>query len=1096
MTNRWFTKIFGTRFNRELKRIQPIVDAIHQHEARLKDFADADLQAQTGKFRETIAQRTGALQAEVERLKQAKHDCPDPAERANLGDQLRKVEQSFVSELQRTLDDLLPEAFATVREASRRLLGSDVVVTAHTLKWDMVPYDVQLIGGIVLHQGKIAEMATGEGKTLVATLPLYLNALAGRGAHLVTVNNYLARRDSQWMGHLFKWLGVTVGCIDDTQPGTPERRAAYQCDITYGTNNEFGFDYLRDNMVGSLEQRVQRGHVYAIIDEVDSILIDEARTPLIISGAVGTESDEKYAQFNAQVVQLVRKQTAIANDLIARAEPLLANPDTNYEGAKLLYKAQLGMPKNKKLLKLLNEQGVKQQVQRVELDRLADRKLPARDQKMRDVEDDLYFVMDERGRSVHLTDKGVETMSPQDPTLFVVPDISHAVHEVDHDPDLSPAEKIERRRAVEAEYAAKSETLHIIHKLLQAHALYEKDVEYVVQDAQVFIVDEFTGRLMHGRRWSDGLHQAVEAKEGVKVREESQTLATITIQNYFRMYEKLAGMTGTAETEETEFHQIYKLEVVVIPTNRPVRRVDKHDLVYKTRKEKYDAIMEEIERQHKRGLPILVGTTNVEVSETLSRLLKRRGLKHEVLNAKYHEREAEIVAQAGQPGSITIATNMAGRGTDIKLGPGVKKCQVCGIKSREAPFGQLVEKPDLSPEKIKELKCNEDPPCGLVIVGTERHEARRIDRQLRGRSGRQGDPGQSIFYLSLEDDLMRLFGSDRIARIMDRTGAEEGEVITHPWVTAAIGQAQKRVELQNFQARKKLLQFDDVMNQQREVIYSQRLYALEGGEELKAEAQRMIDAAVEKLADSLIADYDDPGQWDRALIETEFLQKFMVSVPGVSDPAVVRNREELVRAAQQVSREAFQQKLGYLRDVETKVGAANLAEQALSHVTLGVIDEKWKDHLYDLDQLREGIYYRAWGQKDPLVEYKQEAFDMFMGLMHDLQTTFAERWLKLQIEIGPPPGQGAQRPPSRGVTGPAGGLPGARRRETPMVASKPAADGLVTAAEPPPPSLQRGAPGGVTEPAFAANPYAGVGRNDPCPCGSGKKFKKCHGAAA
>jgi preprotein translocase subunit SecA len=719
---------------------------------------------------------------------------------------------------------------------------------------------------------------------------------------------------------------------------------------------------------------------------------------------------------------------------------------------------------------------------------------------MRDIEDDLYFVMDERGRSVHLTDKGVETMSPEDPTLFLVPDISHAVHELEHDPDLSPAEKIERRRAVEAEYATKSETLHIIHKLLQAHALYEKDVEYVVQDGQVFIVDEFTGRLMPGRRWSDGLHQAVEAKEGVAVREESQTLATITIQNYFRMYEKLAGMTGTAETEETEFHQIYKLEVSVIPTNRPVRRVDKHDLVYKTRKEKYDAIMEEVERQHKRGLPVLVGTTNVEVSETLARLLKRRGLKHEVLNAKYHQREAEIVAQAGQPGSITIATNMAGRGTDIKLGPGVKKCQVCGIKSREAPFGQKIEPPDLTPEQIKELKCNEDPPCGLVIIGTERHEARRIDRQLRGRSGRQGDPGQSIFYLSLEDDLMRLFGSDRIARIMDRTGAEEGEVITHPWVTAAIGQAQKRVELQNFQARKKLLQFDDVMNQQREVIYSQRLYALEGGEELKAEAQRMIDAAFEQHADSLIADYDDPGQWDRALIETEFLQKFLTQVPGVTDAAVVRTRDELVRAAQKAGRDAFQQKLSYLRDVEARVGATNLAEQALSHVTLGVIDEKWKDHLYDLDQLREGIYYRAWGQKDPLVEYKQDAYEMFVGLMHDLQTTFAERWLRLQIEIGPPPGQaqggpGGPRPPSRGVTGPAGGLPGPSRRQTPMVASKPAADGLVTSGEPPPPSVQRGKPG-IAEPAFVANPYAGVGRNDPCPCGSGKKFKKCHGAGA
>src|SRR5438552_3153818 len=775
MANRWFTKIFGTRFNRELKRVQPIVDAIHENEVRLKQLGDADLQAQTVKFRETIAQRTGALHAEVERLKQAKHDCPDPAERANLSDQLRRVEQSFVTELQQTLDDLLPEVFATVREASRRLLGSEVMVTGHSLKWDMVPYDVQLIGAIVLHQGKIAEMATGEGKTLVATLPLYLNALAGRGAHLVTVNNYLARRDSQWMGHLFQWLGVTVGCIDDTQPGSPERRAAYLCDITYGTNNEFGFDYLRDNMVGSLEQRVQRGHVYAIIDEVDSILIDEARTPLIISGAVGTESDEKYAQYNTQVVQLVRKQTAIVNDLIARADALLGDDGKSYEGATLLYKAQLGMPKNRKLLKLLNEQGVKQTVQRVELDRLADRKLPARDQKMRDVEDDLYFVMDERGRSVHLTDKGVETMSPQDPTLFVVPDISHAVHEIDHDETLTAKEKVERRRVVESEYAQKSETLHIIHKLLQAHALYEKDVEYVVQDGQVLIVDEFTGRLMHGRRWSDGLHQAVEAKEGVAVREENQTLATITIQNYFRMYQKLAGMTGTAETEEREFWEIYKLDVMVIPTNRPVRRIDKHDLIYKTRREKYNAIMDEIERQHQRGLPVLVGTVSVDVSETLSRMIKRRGLKHEVLNAKQHQREAEIAGQAGQSGSLTKTTNMAGRGTDIKLGPGVKRCQVCGITSHEPAFGQQVEQPDLTQPEIKKLGCYDDPPCGLVIIGTERHEARRIDRQLRGRSGRQGDPGQSVFFLALEDDLMRLFGSDRIARWMDRTGAEEGE---------------------------------------------------------------------------------------------------------------------------------------------------------------------------------------------------------------------------------------------------------------------------------------------------------------------------------
>src|SRR5437016_1272001 len=659
------TKVVGTRFRREMKRIRPIVDAIHAHEERLKGLSDAEVRAQTEKFRRIIGERTGMLAAEVERLQ---------------------------------------------------------------LTWDMVPYDVQLIGGIVLHEGKIAEMATGEGKTLVATLPLYLNALAGRGVHLVTVNNYLARRDSQWMGHVFQWLGLTVGCIDDTDPSSPERRAAYQCDITYGTNNEFGFDYLRDNMVFSLDQRVQRGHFYAIIDEVDSILVDEARTPLIISGPVGTESDEKYAAYNTQVVQLVRKQTGVVNDLIARAEPLIGDEKTAYDGALLLYKAQLGMPKNKKLMKLLQEPGVKQLVQRVELDHLADRKLPARDQKMRNLEEDLYFVLDERGHSVHLTEQGVETLSPQDPMLFVVPDISHAVHEIDHDETLSPKEKIERRRTVESEYAQKSETLHIIHKLLQAHALYEKDVDYVVQDSQVFIVDEFTGRMMPGRRWSDGLHQAVEAKEGVTVREETQTLATITIQNYFRMYEKLAGMTGTAETEEAEFWDIYKLDVVVIPTNRAVRRVDQHDLVYKTRREKYNAIMDEIDRQHKRGLPVLVGTVSVDVSETLSRMLKRRGLRHEVLNAKYHEREAEIVAQAGQAGSITIATNMAGRGTDIKLGPGVKQCQVCGIRARGEPaFGQVVEQPDLTADRLKELGCNEDPPCGLVIIGTERHEARRSE---------------------------------------------------------------------------------------------------------------------------------------------------------------------------------------------------------------------------------------------------------------------------------------------------------------------------------------------------------------------------------
>ncbi len=1077
------TKVIGTRFEREQKRMRPIVQAIHEHEERLKQLSDEALrgpEGQTAKFRAVIAERTGALDAEVKRLRQAKHEAPDAADRLRLDADLRLAEQRYAAELRTTLSDILPEAFATVREACRRLVGTEVVVTGHALKWDMVPYDVQLIGGIVLHQGKIAEMATGEGKTLVATLPLYLNALAGRGAHLVTVNNYLARRDSQWMGHVFTWLGLSVGCIDDTGPQSPERRAAYQCDITYGTNNEFGFDYLRDNMVRGVEELVQRPHYFAIIDEVDSILIDEARTPLIISGPVGTEGDAKYAQFNTQVVQLVRRQTAVANDLIAKAEPLLADEKTQYEGATMLYKAQLGFPKNKRLLKLLNEEGVKSLVQRVELDRLADRKLPAAKQQMRDIENDLYFVLDERGHSVHLTEQGVEAMSPQDPTLFVVPDISHAVHEIDRDDKLTPAEKVEKRRQVEAEYAEKSEILHIIHKLLQAHALYEKDVEYVVQEGQVLIVDEFTGRMMHGRRWSDGLHQAVEAKEGVTIKEESQTLATITIQNYFRMYEKLAGMTGTAETEETEFHKIYKLEVVVIPTNRPVRRVDKQDLIYKTRREKYNAVVDEVERHHKRGLPILVGTVNVEVSETLSRMLKRRGLKHEVLNAKYHQREAEIVAMAGQPGAITIATNMAGRGTDIKLGPGVKKCQVCGIKSTQAPFGQRIEPPDLTPDKIKELGCNEDPPCGLVIIGTERHESRRIDRQLRGRSGRQGDPGQSVFFLSLEDDLMRLFGSDRIARWMDSSGAEENEVITHPLVTRAIGSAQKRVELQNFQQRKRLLEYDDVMNNQREVIYSLRRFALDGGEELKAEARSMIDAAMTKLTEGLIAEAEDATQWDRELMRTEFLQKFLVDIPGLSNVGDEAALRDTVHAA---AEKAFGDKLDYLKEVGTKVGAGDVGPQVLAQLTLAVIDEKWKDHLYDLDQLRAAIQYRAWGQKDPLIEYKSEAFEMFKGLMDDLRNTFAERWLKLQLDVSGP------SQPAGTSTGPLGGR--APRRPTPMVANKPDADGLVSG-DTAPGGSAAGSRQGAS--AVAANPYEGVGRNDPCPCGSGKKFKKCHGA--
>jgi preprotein translocase subunit SecA len=1055
------TKIIGSRFNRELKKIQPVLDAIHEHEERLAGLSEDEIKGQTAKLRAMLKERYGALEEELTQKKAAKHACADPGERDALDREVRGLEDQLKDDIEAALHDVLPEAFATVREACRRLLGTKFVVTGHELEWDMVPYDVQLIGGIVLHQSRIAEMATGEGKTLVATLPLYLNALPGYGAHLVTVNDYLARRDSQWMGHVYEYLGLTVTCLDDTQPQSPERRAAYQADITYGTNHDFGFDYLRDNMVFSLEQRVQRGHNYAIIDEVDSILIDEARTPLIISGPAGHEGDEKYAEFNNRVRQLVKKQTAIVNEEVAKAEPLVDADEPDYNGAIGLFKAQRGVPKNKKLMKLLQEPKVQQAIQRVELDYIADRKLPSRDQRFKDIDDDLYYVLDERGRSVHLTDRGLEEMSPSDPTLFVVPDISEEFGKIEHDEELSAEEKVQRKRTLEAEYAAKSEKIHIIHKLLQAHSLYEKDVEYVVQDSQILIVDEFTGRTMPGRRWSDGLHQAVEAKEGVTVRGETQTLATITIQNYFRMYDKLSGMTGTAETEEREFYEIYKLEVSVIPTNEPICRRDDEDVIYKTRREKYNAIVEEIAEFNRIGQPVLVGTVNVEVSETMSRMLKRRGLKHEVLNAKHHQREAEIVTQAGRLGSITIATNMAGRGTDIKLGPGV------------TDVGKSVEAQGSPVESIG----------GLVIVGTERHESRRIDRQLRGRSGRQGDPGQSRFFLSLEDNLMRLFASDRIARWMEKTGAEEGEVITHPLVTRAIGNAQKRVELQNFQARKRLLDYDDVMNQQREVIYSLRLFALEGGEELKAEVQRMIDGALGHFAEEFAA--AAPDEWDRKFITADLLMRFLVSAPDVEDSQKVPDLDALKETIKRAGREAFKAKLASWDEIETRYGAADLTERLLSNFMLQVLDEKWKDHLYDLDQLRNAIQYRAWGQKDPLIEYKREAFDLFEDLVHDINQVFTERFFRLQVQ-GPPVGRTATGP-ATAPKPPAGPkvtessdidllLPGVAKAKSQLnraVTSAPEGSG-------PPQPQQRSVPK--------------VGRNDPCPCGSGKKYKKCHGS--
>ncbi|HTK48735.1 MAG TPA: preprotein translocase subunit SecA [Gemmatimonadaceae bacterium] len=1102
MLKRVFTAFLGTRHERDKKRLLPIVDAIHAHEERLGSVSEEELRGQTDKFRTLLRERTAELEARAAELREQKRNASDASERERLDNELTGVDGTggVEGELRKafgeTLDEILPEAFATVREAARRLLGTTVSVTGRDIEWNMVPYDVQLMGGIQLHLGKIAEMATGEGKTLVATLPLYLNALPARGAHLVTVNSYLARRDSQWMGHLYRYLGLTVGCIDDSEAGTPERKQAYLADITYGTNNEFGFDYLRDNMVTALDQRVQRSHVFAIVDEVDSVLIDEARTPLIISGPVGNESDAQYFEHNAAVARLVRKQTELVNVLVGDAERLLDAGNTS-DAALKLYQAQLGSPKNRRLLKVLNEPGNKQLVQKMELDHIADKKLPPARQAFRDVEEELLFVLDEKGHAVHLTDRGVEFMSPSDHEAFVLPDLSEAVHRIDHDPGLSGEERIAARRDLEIQYAAKSERLNIVHQLLRAHALYEKDVNYVVQDGEVLIVDEYTGRTMPGRRWSEGLHQAVEAKEGVRVKGETQTMATITIQNYFRMYEKLAGMTGTAETEETEFYQIYKLEVAVIPTNKDVIRDDRHDLVYKTRREKYNAIVEETRRLHQLGFPVLIGTTSVDASETLSKLMQRAGMPHNVLNAKYHQREAEIVANAGQPGAITIATNMAGRGTDIKLGDGVVESKPSVVK-------------DLDGNDVEVMESG-----GLHIIGSERHESRRIDRQLRGRSGRQGDPGASQFFLSLEDDLMRLFGSERIARLMDRMGAQEGEVLTHPLITRSIEQAQKRVELQNFQQRKRLLEYDDVMNQQREVIYSLRAFALEGGEELKGEALKMVEKALGRRVETVLAEYDTVEEWDFELLQKELLVHYMIQLDALENPDL---RPTDLTAAQQQAVEAgqaaFAAKLDSLDQIRDELGG--YGDRLLRYVMLNVLDEKWKDHLYDLDQLRNAIHYRSWGQQDPLIEYKQEAYTMFVDLMHDIADTFTDRFLKVQliVEQGPPvDGQGAvPQAPERPVPTRRYNALGVLEDVVPEPAPEPVGVEEVLdvgPAETPAPeraaarrdpvivgagrarSLADASSGAGAPPVD----WSSVGRNDPCPCGSGKKFKKCHGAS-
>jgi preprotein translocase subunit SecA len=1115
-------RILGSQHAREVKKLQPIVEEINRVFEGLSDLTDEELRAKTEEFRARVKDRTRSLEERIEALRDEKRASEDAGHREALTQEISALDGDLLKAIWSVLDEILPEAFAVVKEACRRNVGKPIVVTGQKMVWDMVPYDVQLIGGIALHQGKVAEMATGEGKTLVATMPLYLNALAGRGAHLVTVNSYLAQRDAEWMGVIYRFLGLEVDVIDLHEPGTAERRAAYNADITYGTNNEFGFDYLRDNMVHTLEQRVQRSYHFAIIDEVDSILIDEARTPLIISGAVGKDTSTPFKQYAALVSNLYRKQTRIANQLVSEAEKLLESGDekNEYAAGEKLLAVKRGTPKHRKLLKMFaDEPRLQKLVQRVEADYM-------REKILYQIDEQLFFAMDEKGHNVHLSDMGIEELSPNDPDAFVIPDLSEAMGAIQEDEGKSLEEKRVAIQELEASYAAKSQKMHVIHQLLKAYALFHRDEQYIIaEDGAVVIVDEFTGRQMAGRRWSDGLHQAVEAKEGVEVRGETQTLATITIQNYFRMYDKLAGMTGTAETEENEFHQIYTLEVLVIPTNRPVVRDDRDDLIFRTKREKFVALMDEIERLHKMELPVLVGTTNVEVSETLSRMLKRRGLKHNVLNAKQHKKESEIVAEAGIPGTVTIATNMAGRGTDIKLGQGVTDLRSVGwAKARDLNPEELLP---VDPVRYKEPdKLTDDDVLevgGLHILGSERHESRRIDRQLRGRAGRQGDPGASQFFLSLEDDLMRLFMTDRVAGAMEKWGVQEGEVITHGLVTRSIGQAQKRVEGNNFEARKRLLDYDDVMNQQREVIYDLRLFALEGGEGLKGEVWEMIEYSVRGLVEEYCSAEISSEEWDLSGLRQRLLLDFFIMAPGLPDSGHGEHgfghAAEVTELVLDAAREHFRRKL---RDF------GEHAERVMSFVMLQTLDDKWRDHLYDLDHLKASIGFRGWGQKDPLVEYKKDAYEMFVDLMTDIRRTVTSLFFRAQMGApqqrrfpaaarglmysGPADqpvdrfGAAARGAAGAGMApGPVGGGAGGYRPvldELGMSSSAASAPGtkhdggadIPATSGPDPRQLltNRGEDRKHTPVTVSDEP----GRNDPCPCGSGKKYKKCCGRKA
>ena len=1050
MLEKILKKLLGDKSSQDLKRYEPVVKEINEIFAGLEKYSDDQLRQRIIEIKAEIAEKLKPLRTEISQLEVQYRETSEDSERNRIDKLIDESRKELKKLSKETVADFLPEVFAIVKDSCRRMVGQSFMVREHEQEWNMVPFDVQLIGGMALNDGKIAEMATGEGKTLVASLTLFLNALVGRGAHLVTVNDYLASRDAEWMTPIFSFHNMQVGCIT-TGMDFAARKAAYACDVTYGMNSEFGFDYLRDNMAVSQEQLVQRDFYFAIVDEVDSILVDEARTPLIISGPIAQDKNF-YPELRPAIAQVVQSQNALAQRYLTEIKEDLREDNPNSSNERLgrnLLLVKRAAPRNKAFTKLMQEGELKKMVNDME-------GIYLRDKKMHELDENLFYVVEERHNSVDLCDKGRDLLSRKDNDLFIVLSLDDVLAEVDQNEALSPAEKQRQKELQTNRFMDKSEKLHNISQLLRAFTLFENDQEYVVIDNKVIIVDEFTGRQMPGRRFSDGLHQALEAKENVEIEAGTQTFATITLQNYFRMYEKLAGMTGTAVTEESEFMEIYKLPVIAIPTNVPVTRIDHDDMIYLSKNDKYQAIIDEIIYWHERKKPVLVGTVSVEVSEILSRLLKRKTITHNVLNARQHQREAEIITGAGQPGAVTIATNMAGRGTDIKLGKGV-------VEGTYESYRNL-------PSSLTEEHPWGLPLDGLHVIGSERHESRRIDRQLRGRAGRQGDPGTSRFFLSLEDDLMRLFGSDRTASIMMKLGLKAGEAIRHPWMTKAVGTAQKRVEEHNFEIRKNLIKYDEVMNQQREVIYSYRRSVLKGYD-LKAEILEMVSETIENVIAGIIPADSYPEDWNLERICQWFKHNLNLGISPQDLESDHLNSDLLLNTLVDFALQAYEHK-------ETQIGAEQL-RSIERRALLEVVDDEWRDHLHEMDLLKDGVHLRSYANKDPLIEYKKESYELFQSLIGRIQENVTRKVFTTYI-LSQAQMETMLKNANLNHEDMNAFMHAQKQEQMQQFNQNMSA----------PPQYNNPAPEEKQRPIRVA---AKVGRNDPCPCGSGKKYKKCCG---